>query len=51
MVSRWMLPLCDPVGMALGRPDVPVVDRSLARPDGLAHDPAKLASALSDLLG
>ncbi len=43
--------LCDPSGMAVGRPGVPVVERSLTRPNGLAHDPAKLASALSDLLG
>ncbi len=43
--------VCDTVGMALGDPLVPVVDLPLARPNGLAHDPAKLASALSDLLG
>jgi uncharacterized cofD-like protein len=43
--------LCDPSGMAVGRTAVPVVERSLARPNGLAHDPVKLASALSDLLG
>jgi uncharacterized cofD-like protein len=45
------LVLCDPSGMAVGRPGAPVVERNLTRPNGLAHDPAKLASALSDLLG
>ncbi|HEV3281133.1 MAG TPA: uridine diphosphate-N-acetylglucosamine-binding protein YvcK [Acidimicrobiales bacterium] len=43
--------LCDPAGMTVGQPAVPVVESSLARPNGLAHDPVKLASALSDLLG
>jgi len=43
--------VCDTAGMPLGRPLVPVVDRPLSRPNGLAHDPVKLASALSDLLG
>lgn len=43
--------LCDPSGMAVGRPPVPVVEASLGRAGGLAHDPEKLASALSDLLG
>jgi hypothetical protein len=37
--------------MTVGRPAVPVVERSLARPNGLAHDPVKLASALADLVG
>jgi uncharacterized cofD-like protein len=45
------LALCDTSGMPVGQPSVPIVERSLARPNGLAHDPAKLASALSDLLG
>jgi uncharacterized cofD-like protein len=45
------LAVCDPSGMAVGRTGVPVVERDLARPNGLAHDSAKLASALSDLLG
>jgi uncharacterized cofD-like protein len=45
------LAVCDTSGLSLGDPRVPVVDRPLARPNGLAHDPAKLASALSDLLG
>ncbi len=43
--------LSDPAGMTVGKPAVPVVECSLARPNGLAHDPVKLASALSDLLG
>jgi uncharacterized cofD-like protein len=43
--------VCDPAGMAIGRPGVPVVECSLARAGGLAHDPEKLAIALSDLLG
>jgi uncharacterized cofD-like protein len=43
--------LCDTSrGMALGRVGPPVVDRPLAGPNGLVHDPGKLASALSDLL-
>ena len=33
-----------------GRVDVPLVDRRLAGPNGLVHDPARLAEALSDLL-
>lgn len=43
--------LCDTAGIALGSPGVPVVDRPLARPNGLAHDADRLAQALSDLLG
>jgi uncharacterized cofD-like protein len=43
--------LCDTSrGMALGRVGLPVLDRPLAGPNGLVHDPGKLASALSDLL-
>jgi len=43
--------LWDPAcGVALGQPDRPVVDRPLAGPGGLVHDPAKLAEALSGLL-
>ncbi len=41
----------DPRGLALGTPSIPVVEASLSRPNGLAHDPAKLANVLSDLLG
>lgn len=36
--------------LVLGEVDVPVVDRTLAGPNGLVHDPAKLAEALSGLL-
>ena len=42
--------LCDPSGLVVGTPAVPVVRRPLARPSGLAHDPALLAAALRDLL-
>ena len=45
------LTVCDTTSMALGDAPGPVVDVPLARPNGLAHDPAKLASTLSDLLG
>jgi uncharacterized cofD-like protein len=41
----------DPTGLALGTSEVPVVERSLARPNGLAHDPDKLADALLGVLG
>jgi uncharacterized cofD-like protein len=43
--------VCDASALPLGELDVPVVDLPLARPNGLAHDPARLASALTDLLG
>jgi uncharacterized cofD-like protein len=43
--------VCDSSGIAVGDPGVPVVDVPLARPNGRAHDPAKLASTLADLLG
>ncbi|MGH9089429.1 MAG: gluconeogenesis factor YvcK family protein [Acidimicrobiales bacterium] len=43
--------LCDTsAGVPLGAPATPVVDRLLAGPNGLVHDPARLAGALSDLL-
>lgn len=43
--------LCDTsIGVPLGSPGVSVVDRPLAGPNGLVHDPARLAAALSDLL-
>ena len=54
LVAHGVVPdvvLYDPVGLALGDPGVPVVERSLCRPNGLAHDPAKLAASLSGLLG
>jgi len=43
--------VCDSSGIAVGSPAVPVVDVPLARPNGLAHDPDRLASTLSDLIG
>ncbi len=43
--------LCDPTAMPLGTPGIPVVQAPLAKGNGLAHDPAKLAVALADLLG
>jgi uncharacterized cofD-like protein len=43
--------VCDSAGIAVGEPAVPVVDVALARPNGLAHDPARLAETLVDLLG
>lgn len=43
--------VCDSSKLPLGEPRVEVLDIALARPNGLAHDPAKLASVLSDLLG
>ena len=43
--------VCDSSGIALGDPAVPVVDVPLARPNGLAHDPLRLAETLADLLG
>lgn len=41
--------LCDPRSMALGVPARRVVERDLARPNGLAHDPMLLAKALAEL--
>jgi uncharacterized cofD-like protein len=43
--------VCDPSGLPLGRPSCRVVEAPLARPNGRAHDPVKLASALSGLVG
>jgi len=43
--------VCDSSGIAVGDPAVPVVDVALARPNGLAHDPGKLAETLADLIG
>jgi uncharacterized cofD-like protein len=43
--------VCDTTGMPLGDCPVPVVDVAVHRRNGLAHDPAKLAKTLSDLLG
>ena len=43
--------LADPAAIALGRLEVPVVEASLAKANGRAHDPARLAAALSRLVG
>lgn len=43
--------VCDTSSLALGDPRFRVVDVALARTNGMAHDPAKLASTLADLLG
>jgi hypothetical protein len=43
--------VCDSAGIAVGEPLLPVIDVPLARPNGRAHDPAKLAQTLADLLG
>lgn len=43
--------LCDPAGIDVGAMSLPVVRRSLAKANGLAHDPDQLAKALADLLG
>jgi len=54
LVAHGVVPdvaLCDTRSLALGSPCVPVVEAPLSRPHGLAHDAAKLAEALSGLLG
>lgn len=43
--------LCDPTGIDVGAVSVPVVRCSLAKANGLAHDPDQLAKALADLVG
>ena len=43
--------LCDPDGLRRGELDVEWVEARIARPDGLAHDPAQLARALAGLVG
>jgi uncharacterized cofD-like protein len=42
--------LCDPARLPPGAMPVPWVERPLAREDGLAHDPGRLADALRELL-
>jgi uncharacterized cofD-like protein len=42
--------LCDPARLPSGAMPVPRVERALAREDGLAHDPGRLAEALRELL-
>ncbi len=43
--------LCHPGALPLGDLNVPCVERPVARDDRLAHDPARLAAALADLVG
>ncbi|HTZ07661.1 MAG TPA: uridine diphosphate-N-acetylglucosamine-binding protein YvcK [Acidimicrobiales bacterium] len=43
--------LADPGAIALGELEVPVVSAPLAKANGLAHDPRKLATALGRLVG
>jgi uncharacterized cofD-like protein len=43
--------VCDPTKMPFGKPRCPIVEAPLARSNGRAHDPVKLAAALSGLVG
>jgi uncharacterized cofD-like protein len=43
--------LYHPGALPVGRLAVPAIEQLLARPDGLAHDPIRLASALAGLIG
>lgn len=43
--------LYHPGALPVGRPPVRCVERHVARRDGLAHDPERLAAALMDLVG
>ena len=43
--------LCDSSAIDVGSVPVPVVDVPMARPNGLAHDPSRLAATLSQLIG
>jgi uncharacterized cofD-like protein len=43
--------LCHPGSLPIGNLDVPYVEKPIARHDGLAHDPVRLAAALADLVG
>jgi uncharacterized cofD-like protein len=43
--------LADPAAIPLGAIELRVVEARLARPNGRAHDPARLAAALSGLVG
>ncbi len=43
--------LCHPGALPRGDLAVDCVERPIARPDGLAHDPVRLAAALADLVG
>ncbi len=43
--------LADPASIALGKLEVPVVETALAKANGRAHDPTRLAAALGRLVG
>ena len=43
--------VADSSAIALGRLEVPVVEGRLAKENGLAHEPARLAAALAGLVG
>ncbi|MEI7859916.1 MAG: gluconeogenesis factor YvcK family protein [Acidimicrobiales bacterium] len=43
--------VCDSSAIDVGSVPVPVVDVPMARPNGLAHDPSRLAATLSHLIG
>ena len=43
--------LADPAGIAVGELVVPVVEAPLAKANGRAHDPGRLAAALGGLVG
>jgi uncharacterized cofD-like protein len=43
--------LCQPDSLPVGLLDVECVQRPVARPDGMGHDPVLLAAALQDLVG
>jgi uncharacterized cofD-like protein len=43
--------LADPAAIAVGHVDVPVVEAPLAKANGRAHDPGRLAAALGRLVG
>jgi len=43
--------LADPASIALGKLEVDVVEVPLAKANGLAHDPTRLAAALGRLVG
>ncbi len=43
--------VCDSSAIEVGSVRIPVTDVPLARPNGLAHDPTKLAATLSHLIG
>jgi uncharacterized cofD-like protein len=53
LIAHGVLPdvaLVDPDGLPAGAVPIPWVQRPVARPDGLAHEPARLAQALQELI-